>query len=183
VNDTHGHQAGDLVLRRVAEVLGSGMRQIDLFARYGGEEFGVLVPETELEGAVLLAERLRSQLAAERVALSDGRSLEITASFGAAAKGSLARPEELVAAADEALYEAKRNGKNRVAPEPAATESGGRDKPERRRPPARRKTAAKKAAAQQPKAKAPAKKGATAKKKAAPKPAGGNPGAASAPST
>jgi diguanylate cyclase (GGDEF)-like protein len=183
VNDTHGHQAGDLVLRRVAEVLGSGMRQIDLFARYGGEEFGVLVPETELEGAVLLAERLRSQLAAERVALSDGRTLEITASFGAAAKGSLARPEELVAAADEALYEAKRNGKNRVAPEPAATESGGRDKPERRRPPARRKTAAKKAAAQQPKAKAPAKKGATAKKKATPKPAGGNPGAASAPST
>jgi len=182
VNDMHGHQAGDLVLRRVAEVLGSGMRQIDLFARYGGEEFAVLVPETELDGALLLAERLRSQLAAERVELSGGHALEITASFGAAAKGSLARPEELVAAADQALYEAKRTGKNRVAPKLPATETGDGDKPaERRRAPARKKTAVKKAAAQQPKAKAPAKKRSTAKKKATPKP-GGNPGAASAPS-
>jgi diguanylate cyclase (GGDEF)-like protein len=180
VNDTYGHQAGDVVLRRVAEALGSDMRQIDLFARYGGEEFGVLVPETELDGALLLAERLRSQLAAERVDLPDGHALEITASFGAAAKGSLARPEDLVAAADEALYEAKRNGKNRVAPELPAT--GSADKPaERRRPPARKKTAVKKAA-QRSKAKAPAKKQATRKTKAAPKPAGGNPGAASAPS-
>jgi hypothetical protein len=160
------------------------MRQIDLFARYGGEEFAVLVPETGLDGAVLLAERLRSQLATERVELPDGRLLEVTASFGAAAKGSLARPEELVAAADEALYEAKRNGKNRVAPRPAATDGGRMAKAaERRRPPTRKKTAAKKAPAQQPRTNAPAKKRATAKKAAPkPKPAGGNPGAASAPS-
>src|SRR5207247_465192 len=122
--------------------------QVDLFARYGGEEFAVLVPETELDGAVLLAERLRRQLAQERIELPDGRMLEVTASFGAAAKDSLSRPEELVATADEALYEAKRTGKNRVAPEPPAAESAGELKPtERRRTPARKKAPAKKAPA------------------------------------
>jgi diguanylate cyclase (GGDEF)-like protein len=182
VNDTYGHQAGDVVLRKVAEVLGNGVRQIDLFARYGGEEFAVLVPETEVEGALLLAERLRKRLADERIGLPDGRMLEITASFGAAAKDSLTRPEELVAAADEALYEAKRSGKNRVAPEPPAGESTGELKPiERRRAPARKKPPAKKAPAKQPKTKTDAGK-TKAKKQTTAKPAAGKPGAANAPS-
>jgi diguanylate cyclase (GGDEF)-like protein len=122
VNDGFGHQAGDAVLRRVAVILDSGGRQVDLAARYGGEEFAVLAPETDLEGATRLAERLRSELEAATIVLPDGGELQVTASFGVAVKGDLEGPEELVAAADEALYEAKRNGKNRVTvqPEPAA---------------------------------------------------------------
>jgi diguanylate cyclase (GGDEF)-like protein len=119
VNDTHGHQAGDEILRRVGQVLAGSVRQVDLAARYGGEEFGVIVPETDLEGAVELAERLRTALEAEEVELQDGTRLSVTASFGAAVKGDLPGGEELVAAADASLYEAKRAGKNRVAPAPA----------------------------------------------------------------
>jgi diguanylate cyclase (GGDEF)-like protein len=124
VNDTYGHQAGDEILRRVGQVLAESVRHADLAARYGGEEFGVVLPETDLDGAIELAERLRLALEAEAVELADGTRLSVTASFGAAVKGDLPGGEELVAAADEALYEAKRTGKNRVAPttarEPAA---------------------------------------------------------------
>jgi len=114
VNDTYGHPAGDAVLRTVGEVLGSGVRQIDLAARYGGEEFVVLVPESDLKGAAQLAKRLRLAVSKARTELPDGRLLKVTASLGVAVKGDLASAEELVAAADEALYEAKRAGKNRV---------------------------------------------------------------------
>jgi diguanylate cyclase (GGDEF)-like protein len=114
VNDTHGHPAGDAVLRTVGEVLSSGVRQIDLAARYGGEEFVVLVPESDLKGATQLAKRLRLAISKARVELPDGRLLKVTASFGVADKGDLASAEQLVAAADDALYEAKRAGKNRV---------------------------------------------------------------------
>jgi diguanylate cyclase (GGDEF)-like protein len=114
VNDTHGHPAGDAVLRSVGEALGSGVRQIDLAARYGGEEFVVLVPESDLQGATQLAKRLRVAVSKARTELPDGRLLKVTASFGVAAKGDLSSAEQLVAAADEALYEAKRAGKNRV---------------------------------------------------------------------
>jgi diguanylate cyclase (GGDEF)-like protein len=125
VNDRFGHQAGDAVLRRVAVILDSGGRQVDLAARYGGEEFAVLAPGTDLEGATKLAERLRSELEATTVTLPDGRKIQVTSSFGVAVKGNLDGPEDLVAAADEALYDAKRNGKNRVAvqPEPTAAVS------------------------------------------------------------
>jgi diguanylate cyclase (GGDEF)-like protein len=121
VNDRFGHQAGDAVLRRVAVILDSGGRHVDFAARYGGEEFAVLAPETDIEGATKHAERLRSELEAATTTLSDGRELRVTASFGIAVKGDLESPEDLVAAADEALYEAKRNGKNRVAVQPEPT--------------------------------------------------------------
>jgi diguanylate cyclase (GGDEF)-like protein len=138
VNDTHGHQVGDLVLRRVGAVIAGSVRQVDLAARYGGEEFGVIVPEADLTGAIELAERLRIALAAEQIELPDGGVLSVTASFGAAVKRDLAGGEELVAAADEALYEAKRSGKNQVAPrlepEPAGKKSGPAER--RRRTPA-----------------------------------------------
>jgi diguanylate cyclase (GGDEF)-like protein len=114
VNDTHGHPAGDAVLRTVGELLGAGVRQIDLAARYGGEEFVVLVPESDEKGAAQLAKRLRLAISKARVELPDGKTLKMTASFGVAANGELKSAEELVAAADEALYEAKRAGKNRV---------------------------------------------------------------------
>jgi diguanylate cyclase (GGDEF)-like protein len=114
VNDERGHQAGDAVLRRVAAILDSGARNADLAARYGGEEFALLAPETDLLGATKLADRLRGDLEAATIELPDGRELSVTASFGVAVKGTFDRPEQLIAAADEALYEAKRTGKNRV---------------------------------------------------------------------
>jgi len=110
----------------VGTILDSGARSADLAARYGGEEFALLAPETDLVGATKLADRLRADLEAATIELPDGTELSLTASFGVAVKGTLERPEQLVAAADEALYEAKRNGKNRVVaadplPEDAAT--------------------------------------------------------------
>ena len=117
VNDRYGHQVGDQVLRKVGEILSASVRQVDLAARYGGEEFAVIVPETDLEGAFQLAERLRAALAGGEVELADGRTISVTSSFGVAVKANLPRAEELVTVADEALYNAKRAGKNRVAPE------------------------------------------------------------------
>jgi diguanylate cyclase (GGDEF)-like protein len=135
INDGHGHQAGDEVLRKVGAVLAASVRQVDLAARYGGEEFAVIVPETDLDGALDLAERLRSALEKEQIELEDGTRLSVTASLGAAVKGNLPGGEKLVAAADEALYEAKRAGKNRVAPEPAKKRKRAARPAERRRRP------------------------------------------------
>jgi diguanylate cyclase (GGDEF)-like protein len=98
----------------VAAILDSGARQVDLAARYGGEEFALLTPETDIVGAMKLAERLRSAIEAATVKLPNGAEVSVTASLGVAVKGELERPEQLVTAADEALYEAKRNGKNRI---------------------------------------------------------------------
>jgi diguanylate cyclase (GGDEF)-like protein len=121
INDTYGHQAGDLVLAEVGKVVAAQVRQVDFAARYGGEEFAVLVPETELEGARALAQRLRRDLAKASIPAPDGSELRVTASFGVAAKQDLARPEDLIASADNALYEAKRRGKNRVSSRGAKT--------------------------------------------------------------
>ena len=134
INDTHGHRAGDEVLRVVGRVLSENVRQVDLAARYGGEEFAVIVPETDLEGAAQLAERLRVALEKEQIKLPDGSHVTVTASFGAAVKGDLPGAEDLVAAADVTLYEAKRAGKNRVAPESQDVAAG-----EPARPPAERR--------------------------------------------
>jgi diguanylate cyclase (GGDEF)-like protein len=133
VNDTHGHPAGDAVLRMVGQVLLGGIRQVDLAGRYGGEEFALILPETDLTGALKLAERLRVALETTSIELADGKTLQVTASFGVALKDELRSADELVAAADEALYAAKRTGKNRVMPDPAngRPEQG---QPERRKP-------------------------------------------------
>jgi diguanylate cyclase (GGDEF)-like protein len=133
INDTQSHQAGDEVLRKVGAVLTASVRQVDLAARYGGEEFAVVVPETDLDGAIDLAERLRKALESEVIELENGMRLSVTASFGAAVKGDLPGGEKLVAAADEMLYEAKRAGKNRVAPEPAKKKRAASRPAERRR--------------------------------------------------
>jgi diguanylate cyclase (GGDEF)-like protein len=130
VNDAHGHQAGDAVLRAVGAILGQGVRQLDLAGRYGGEEFALILPETDLAGAQRLAERLRVTLESAATELPNGVKLTTTASFGVAVKGELRGAEDLIAAADEELYAAKRAGKNRVMPVPAGRQPGG--KPERR---------------------------------------------------
>jgi diguanylate cyclase (GGDEF)-like protein len=116
VNDTYGHQQGDLVLLEVARCLRALSRDIDEPARYGGEELAVILPQTDLGGAELLAERMRSAIAALHIKRLDGHgSLSVTASFGVSAlPQSAGDKESLIAAADAALYRAKRAGKNRV---------------------------------------------------------------------
>jgi diguanylate cyclase (GGDEF)-like protein len=118
INDTHGHLAGDDVLRRFAALLQDMTREgIDTVVRYGGEEFLVILPETDLYGAVALAERLRAAFAAERI-VCDGAHIGTTASFGVVgadfAAGCSLAPRSMVAAADALMYEAKRGGRNQV---------------------------------------------------------------------
>lgn len=116
VNDTYGHLQGDEVLRAIGRILESEPRAIDEAARYGGEEFVVALPETATAGAVEIAERIRVRLEEEAIPMveRDG-DLHVTASFGVATMPtSAADVRELFGAADEALYQAKRSGKNRV---------------------------------------------------------------------
>ena len=112
-NDRHGHAFGDLVLQQFAGVLEETLRDIDVSGRWGGEEFLVVLPGTTLEGAIEAAERIRTAFAALEVASGDA-AVRMTASFGVAAFVAGADALELVRTADAALYEAKRNGKNRV---------------------------------------------------------------------
>ena len=121
VNDRYGHQAGDDVLRTFADILRTTVREIDLPARYGGEEFAVLLPQTDLEGAHQLAERLRRALAARPMSTHPGGLVAVTASFGVAAFPDAPTPAALFASADEALYRAKRAGKNCVVSADAGT--------------------------------------------------------------
>lgn len=110
VNDTYGHQAGDLVLKELATILTETLRQTDVIARWGGEEFVILLPGTDLSIGVPVAEKLR-------VAVQDHHFEEvgkITCSFGVSAGAHGERKEDLIARADEALYQAKADGRNRV---------------------------------------------------------------------
>ena len=115
VNDTYGHPQGDVVLREVARVLRDSSREVDHPARYGGEELAAVLPGTDLEGAFQRAERIREQIAALRIPRLDrGGDLSITVSCGVAvARGPSADSRALVQAADSALYDAKRSGKNK----------------------------------------------------------------------
>ena len=115
VNDQHGHQAGDHVLRLVSEVLHNTLRSIDVAGRMGGEEFAVMLPETEGGQAYEVAERLRENLASTVIHLDKGGALEITASIGVAAGPARATSvDQLLNLADNAMYEAKRAGRNKV---------------------------------------------------------------------
>jgi diguanylate cyclase (GGDEF)-like protein len=116
VNDTYGHQQGDIVLAEVARIVRESSREIDAPARYGGEELAVVLPGTDLEGAYNLAERMRHGIEELAFPLSGGRgTLRVTASLGVASlPHSAGDQRELLARADAALYEAKRSGKNKV---------------------------------------------------------------------
>ncbi|HVY69199.1 MAG TPA: diguanylate cyclase [Verrucomicrobiae bacterium] len=109
-NDTHGHPAGDEVLRQVAKLLAANARETDLVARYGGEEFAVLMPETDRSQAVAVAERIR-----RGIETAPWRLRNITVSVGVSTRGqSTPDGDALVAEADQALYHSKQNGRNRV---------------------------------------------------------------------
>jgi diguanylate cyclase (GGDEF)-like protein len=114
VNDRFGHQAGDEVLRTFAEILRETVRDIDVAARYGGEEFAILLPQTDIAGAERLAERLRGAVETRPTAHAQGIPVVVTSSFGVASFPEAGTAPGLFAAADEALYRAKRAGKNCV---------------------------------------------------------------------
>jgi two-component system cell cycle response regulator len=121
INDTHGHDAGDDVLREFALRIKRSIRGIDLACRCGGEEFVVVMPETDMAVAAMVAERLRRRIAADAFAIQQGAgNVPVTISIGIAAlRGKDDNAAALVKRADQALYRAKRDGRNRVVPEAA----------------------------------------------------------------
>jgi diguanylate cyclase (GGDEF)-like protein len=117
VNDGHGHPAGDQVLTSVAAGLKARLRPRDLVARYGGEEFLLVLPETDAASVVVVAERVRKNIEAIAHPIGSGQTLRVTVSLGCVtltATTPFALPQEMVEAADRALYAAKREGRNRV---------------------------------------------------------------------
>ena len=121
INDSYGHDAGDDVLRDFSMRIKRSIRGIDLACRCGGEEFIIVMPETDMAVAITVAERLRRRIATEPFAISDGtRTIPVTLSIGIAAlRGGNDTPASLLKRADQALYQAKRDGRNRVVPEAA----------------------------------------------------------------
>jgi len=114
VNDTHGHDTGDAVLKEFADRLRRNIRGVDLACRFGGEEFVVLMPDTDFRQAQGVAERVRSAVA-ERSFDGGGRPLDVTVSVGLALNEyATDTPEVILKRADVALYRAKREGRNRV---------------------------------------------------------------------
>ncbi len=116
INDRHGHPAGDRVLVHVAQCLQNGVRATDVVARIGGEEFMVLLPQTDIDSATGLCHKLRGQLRDAPVRIGSDLEIAVTASFGVACMpgGQDATVAALYAAADKALYEAKRGGRDRI---------------------------------------------------------------------
>jgi diguanylate cyclase (GGDEF)-like protein len=114
INDRYGHPVGDEVLKEFAQTLRKTVRETDVAARWGGEEFALVLPGTDAAGGARLAERARAMLSEQTVRAPDGTELHVNASFGVAAFPQARELDELLAAADLALYAAKHDGKNRV---------------------------------------------------------------------
>jgi len=114
INDTHGHATGDALLKHFAQLVRNTLRKVDMVGRVGGEEFAVILPGTNSAGARRFAERLREAVANTPL-VRDGKTISMTVSIGVATIGPPdSNGEETLLRSDEALYRAKRNGRNRV---------------------------------------------------------------------
>ncbi len=113
-NDNFGHRAGDFVLRRMAELVTARARKVDVVSRYGGEEFAVILPEVDLKGASLFAEKIR-KLVEEEAFTFEGRKIPVTISIGVAElETAVATADDMIQIADRRLYLAKTGGRNQV---------------------------------------------------------------------
>ena len=124
-NDTNGHQAGDVALAELAAAMRGAVRDIDIVCRYGGEEFAILLPETDGEGAFVVAEKVREAVANHAFKNGEGeRTEQLTVSIGLSTyPGTADDREALLRRADDALYVVKRSGRNRVSASPAGVEA------------------------------------------------------------
>ncbi len=113
VNDTHGHDCGDTVLVRVAKTLEQSIRYQDMVARWGGEEFICLLPETDLEGGVYVAEKIRKLVSADSHKCSSG-DVGVTVTLGARIYNGNYSLDECIGQADAALYKGKKQGRNQI---------------------------------------------------------------------
>lgn len=113
INDHYGHHVGDKMLLHIVQSLIEHLREMDIVARYGGEEFAAILPGTNLDEALLAAERVRSAIEASRLAMS-GNSLQTTVSIGVAQATADDTPKSLLERTDAALYAAKQSGRNRI---------------------------------------------------------------------
>ena len=114
INDTHGHDSGDMVLQQAADIVTACVRVGDFTFRYGGEELLVVLVEIDLEQAKYVAETIRARFAAEPLRVGDSKTMAVTVSIGVAAYKGNPDYEKIVKEADEALYRAKKNGRNRI---------------------------------------------------------------------
>lgn len=113
INDTHGHDSGDMVLQQAADIVTACVRVGDFIFRYGGEELLVVLVEIDMEQAKYVAETIRARFASEPLRVSEGKTMEVTVSIGMAAYSGHPDYEKIVKEADDALYKAKKNGRNR----------------------------------------------------------------------
>jgi diguanylate cyclase (GGDEF)-like protein len=113
INDVHGHLAGDHILKRLAEMVSKHVRKEEAFARYGGEEFAIIMPETNCERARIFAEKIRRMVESTPFTYED-REIQVTVSIGIAEMKLHREPLAFIKAADEKLYAAKANGRNRI---------------------------------------------------------------------
>jgi diguanylate cyclase (GGDEF)-like protein len=111
INDVHGHRAGDRVIREISKRIKSCIRQIDVAARYGGDEFSVILPNTDLNEAVLVAERVVQSVSSVPVNWR-GEQIDLSVSVGLGEYDGDNSPEDITSRSDEALYRAKQAGKN-----------------------------------------------------------------------
>jgi diguanylate cyclase (GGDEF)-like protein len=119
VNDSHGHQVGDDVLAGIAAIIRNNIRKVDIVARYGGEEFVAILSETDEKGAFLVVEKLRKLIEAHEFETSTHKTFHVTASFGISSMNMLPKDTAdksslMVKMADDALYSAKEEGRNRA---------------------------------------------------------------------
>ena len=116
INDTFGHEAGDLILKELGKILNQNRREVDIIGRYGGEEFLAVLPKTDLKGAITFAQNIRQKVE-EHQFLYKGERIFVTISGGVASRDDASSKEETISNADSMLYNAKNTGRNRIAPD------------------------------------------------------------------